>query len=343
MSTLQIAKPADNAEFVTNKPVTFSGKADPRIATVKLQADEKYPLGSAQADANGSWSITYQGFNQTGRRKITAIGFDQENQNKGNTSIYIDITDVTFSPGGLDKIIQVAANSEIAKYPWLERGVAPKGYIKGMAVVYAKVYCNLKAGDAFAKEMAKANTGNTDKDALAHYAQKFSAAGMNNSVAGVDTLRHLFVLLIGLGMRESSGKYCEGWDRSAPQPPTAETAEAGLFQTSYNARSASPLLSQLFNQYLANQSGFLEIFEEGVKCSPEDLGNISPNPGEEFQRLSKACPAFASEFAAIGLRNLRKHWGPIIHYKAEIRPEADAMLLEVQKIVDQFNLCPELH
>ena len=78
-----------------------------------------------------------------------------------------------------------------------------------MAVVYAKVYCKLKAGDPVAKEIAKANTGNAEKDALAHYAQKFRDAGMNNSVAGVDTLRHLFVLLTGLGMRESSGKYCK--------------------------------------------------------------------------------------------------------------------------------------
>ena len=36
-----------------------------------------------------------------------------------------------------------------------------------MALVYAKVYCKLKAGDASAREMAKANTGNVDKDALA--------------------------------------------------------------------------------------------------------------------------------------------------------------------------------
>lgn len=32
--------------------------------------------------------------------------------------------------------------------------------------------------------------------------------------SGVATLRHVFVLLFGLGMRESSGRYCEGRDRS---------------------------------------------------------------------------------------------------------------------------------
>lgn len=241
----------------------------------------------------------------------------------------------------LDRIIEVAKTSRIAGYDWQERGVAPIGYIKGMAVVYARVYCKLKAGDAAAKEMAKANTGNAEKDALAHYAQEFRNAGMDNSVSGVDTLRHLFVLMIGLGMRESSGRYCEGWDRTVPHP-TAETAEAGLFQTSYDARTGNSLLPQLFERYLANPSGFLEIFQEGVTCSQEDWENIVDGKGEEFQRLSKACPAFAAEFAAVGLRNLRKHWGPIIHKEAEIRPEADAMLKQVQAVVDEFELCPAL-
>ncbi|TRV03738.1 MAG: hypothetical protein EWV41_18455 [Microcystis wesenbergii Mw_MB_S_20031200_S109] len=335
MTSLQIISPINDARFERLKPVTFTGKVDPEMVTVELKADDKYPLGSGQVKTDGSWSITYSGFTNIGDRKITAIGFDQGNQKKAETSIYIN---VVYATDGLDKIIEVAANSQIARYHWLDRGVAPKGYIKGMAVVYAKVYCKLKASDPFAKEMAKANTGNSDKDALAHYAQKFGDLGMNNSVAGVDTLRHLFVLLIGLGMRESSGKHCEGRDRSASNT-TAETAEAGLFQTSYNARHAHTLLPQLFEQYLANSSGFIEIFEKGVTCPPQDWENYGEGKGKEFQRLSKTCPAFAAEFAAIGLRNLRKHWGPINHLEAEIRPEADALLQEVQKIVDQLNLC----
>lgn len=336
MTSLQILSPINDARFERLKPVTFTGKVDPGIVTVELKADDKYPLGSGQVKADGSWSIIYSGFTNIGERKITAIGFEQGNQKKAETSIYIN---VVYATDGLDKIIQIAANSPIARYHWLDRGVAPKGYIKGMAVAYAKVYCQLKAANPFAKEMAKANTGNSDKDALAHYAQKFGDLGMNNSVAGVDTLRHLFVLLIGLGMRESSGKYCEGRDRSASNT-TAETAEAGLFQTSYNARSASPLLPQLFEQYLANSSGFIEIFKEGVTCPPQDWENYGEGKGKEFQRLSKACPAFAAEFAAIGLRNLRKHWRPINRLEAEICPEADALLQDVQKIVEQLNLCP---
>lgn len=241
----------------------------------------------------------------------------------------------------IDQLIQLAASSDIARYQWHDRGKAPIGYIKGMAIVYARAYCKLKAGDAAATEMAKANTKNTNKDAIAWYNERFLAVGMNNDEAGVDTLRHLFVLLIGLGMRESSGKFCVGRDKSASNT-TADTAEAGLFQTSFNARSASPLLPVLVNQYIANPSGFIEIFREHVTCKPAELENFGTGAGKEFQRLSKECPAFAAEFAAIGLRNMRKHWGPINRKEAEIRPECDAMLLQIQHLVDALNLCPAL-
>jgi hypothetical protein len=237
------------------------------------------------------------------------------------------------SAGPIDQITQIAGASNIASFSWKDRGVAPPGYIKGMALVYARTYCKLKAGDAAAVEMAKANTGDADHDAIAWYSDVFAAADMNNDDAGADTLRHLFVLLIGLGMRESSGKYCEGRDRSASNT-SAETAEAGLFQTSFNARSASPLLPELFAQYSANPNGFIQVFREGIRCSAADLENFGSGDGMEFQRLSKECPAFAAEFAAVGLRNIRKHWGPINRKGAEVRPECDQMLSQVQDAVD---------
>ncbi len=333
---ININQPSNNTMFDLNKPVTFKGQVDSGITIIRLKADDRWDLGTEKVDPNRSWSITYPGFNQTGDRKITAIGFDTTSQKQAETSIHILVST------GFDKIIQVVAKSDVARYSWHQRGVAPPGYIKGMALVYARVYCKLKAGDAGVKEMAQAKTSNSNKDALAYYAQKFQDLGMNNDSDGVNTLRHLFVLLIGLGMRESSGRYCEGRDRSATNT-TAEEAEAGLFQTSYNARNAHPLLPKLFEQYLANPSGFVEIFKEGVNCSQKDWENYGEGKGKEFQRLSKSCPAFAAEFTAIGLRNLRRHWGPINRLEAEIRPEADAMLLEVQKVVDQFNLCPTLN
>lgn len=245
-------------------------------------------------------------------------------------------------PTGIEQITQAAATSAVAHFFWKNRGVAPAGYVKGMALAYARVYCKLKAGDAAAAEMAKAKTTDTAKDALAWYAQVFHDAGMSNDLPGADTLRHLFVLLTGLGMRESSGQFCEGRDVSASNT-TAETAEAGLFQTSFNARTASPLMPQLFEHYSANPSGFVEVFREGVHCSASDLQNFGTGPGKEFQRLSKECPAFAVEFAAVGLRNMRKHWGPINTRAAQVRPECDALFKQVQAIVDaSAGICAAL-
>jgi hypothetical protein len=241
--------------------------------------------------------------------------------------------------GSLDEIVSVAAGSRIAGFSWRDRGVAPRGYIKGMAVVFARSYCRLKSGDPFAVEMAKANTSVRAKDALAWYSAKFESLGMSNESSGVETLRHLFVLLIGLGMRESSGRFCEGRDRSATNT-TAETAEAGLFQASFDARRGSPLLPQLFEEYRNGREGFLDIFKEGVHPKPSDLENFGSGDGMEFQRLAKETPAFAAEFAAVGLRNIRTHWGPITRREAEVRPECDAMLLKVQHAVESFDLCP---
>lgn len=107
---------------------------------------------------------------------------------------------------------------------------------------------------------------------------------------------------------------------------------------SYNAHTASPLLPRLIAAY-SNSTDFVEIFREGVVCKDADWENYGTGDGREFQRLCKACPAFAAEFAAVGLRNIRKHWGPINARAAEIRRECDAMLLDVQDAVDRYNLC----
>jgi hypothetical protein len=245
--------------------------------------------------------------------------------------------------GSLDEIIRIAADSAIARHRWEgeERGVAPLGYTKGMALVFARTLCKLKTKDPLAVEMAKADTGDRNRDALAHYRKQFADAGMDNSASGPDTLRHLFVLLMGLGMRESSGRYCEGRDRSADNID-AHNAEAGLFQTSFDAKSASPLLPRLFKQALANPKGFLDVFKEGVPRRDSDLKNFGTGPGRDFEQLSKDSPAFAAEFAAIMLRNNRKHYGPITRREAEVLPDCDAMFKQVQHAVEASNLCPLL-
>jgi hypothetical protein len=231
------------------------------------------------------------------------------------------------------QIVALAAASPIADFDWKNRGVAPIGYMKGMAVTYGRVYCKFLADDVAAVEMAKADTHAPTVDALSLYTPEFQALGWSNETTSADTLRHLFVLLIGLGMRESSGQYCEGRDYSA-ENTEGETAEAGLFQVSFNARSMSPLLPPLFATYQASPSGFVEIFKEGVTCKPKMLKNWGTGTGTEFQQLTKEAPAFAAEFAAVGLRNKLGHWGPIKRKEAQIIRDCDTMLRGVQDIVD---------
>ncbi|WP_375328285.1 hypothetical protein [Microcystis sp. BLCC-F210] len=92
MTSLQIINPTDQARFERLKPVTFTGKVDPGIVTVELKADDKYSLGNNQVKADGSWSITYSGFTNPGKRKITAFGYDQTNHEE-ETSIIIYVAD----------------------------------------------------------------------------------------------------------------------------------------------------------------------------------------------------------------------------------------------------------
>jgi hypothetical protein len=241
----------------------------------------------------------------------------------------------------IERLTQLAEASAVARYQWKDRGQAPRGYISGMALAYARVYCKLLHGDPAAIEMSKVIDKNSTKDALNHYQAQFAAAGLESPEAGINTLRHLFVLLLGLGMRESSGRWCEGRDRAANNT-TGDTAEAGLFQTSWNARSASPLLQTLFENYRLSPDGFLPTFQAGVKPNLTDLENFGEGDGVEFQRLSKECPAFAVEFAALGLRNLLGHWGPIKHRTAEVRLEAAQLFEAIQEAVDKSSLCADL-
>jgi hypothetical protein len=229
-------------------------------------------------------------------------------------------------------IAALADGSAIARYSWNDRGVAPRGYIRGMAVMFGRLYCKLNEGRDAASEMSMADSGDDRRDALAWYAPEFAALGMDNTIAGRDVLRHLFVLLTGLGMRESSGRHCEGRDASATNT-TADTAEAGLFQTSHNSVNAHFLLGALFDQYRGS-TDFQDIFSDGVRCSAGAWADWGNGAGREFQALTKACPAFAVEYTALALRKLRRHWGPINRKAAELRPEANDLFNAVCLHID---------
>jgi uncharacterized protein YraI len=237
--------------------------------------------------------------------------------------------------GALATIEGIAVASSCYKYAWKDRGQAPRGYVKGVADVFARAVCNPSRTDVVL--VSKARTTDDVHDVLAWYATDFAALGMSNDVAGVDTLRHTYALLLGLGMRESSGEHCCGRDMSATNV-TSDSSEAGAWQTSYDSHTASTELPKLFAKYRASTAGcLLDTFKDGVTCSAanwQDWG--SGIDGLDFQRIEKSCPAFAAEYAAVMLRvqgGRLGHYGPLRTKAAEIRPECDAMLQKVQATV----------
>jgi hypothetical protein len=235
---------------------------------------------------------------------------------------------------GLSAIDAAAVGSACYRYQWMNRGQMPRGFIKGVARTFAKALCEPTRSDL--PVVSQAATADSARDALAWYQAQFTAAGLPNSQAGIDTLRHVYVLLLGLGMRESSGQHCIGRDTSATNT-TASTAEAGAWQTSYNSHVFHPQLDVLFARYRTDDSRCqLMSYAEGVTCSPTNWMSWGTGVGFDFQEREKRCPVFAAEYAAVMMRvsgGSAGHYGPLRTRAAELRPECDAMLQQVQRLV----------
>lgn len=239
----------------------------------------------------------------------------------------------------VDAICELADTSSIADYQWRDRGKAPVGYTRGMAMAWATMYRKWIAGDTTAVQCAIADRDADGTDALSWYSEQFDDLGMINDEDGVDTLRHLFVLLMGLGMRESSGKHCEGRDMSA-ENVSSDTCEAGLFQQSWNSRSCNTEIEKLLDEYEGTddaQQGAGAIFEQGVECSSSSWSSYGSGDGRQFQDQCKHVPQFAVECAAVGLRFLRQHWGPVNRYEVELKSAADDLFLDIQQVIDSLG------
>jgi hypothetical protein len=223
-----------------------------------------------------------------------------------------------------DQILDIATNSPCLKYDWPGRGVAPPGYIKGIALTYGKDYCELVRGEKNATLVMSGKPGPTASDALSWYDE--------GDGVGRDRLRAVYTLAIGLGMRESSGNTTQGRDITVKHP-TPQNAEAGLFQTSYDSLGKNPWLRKLWDYYKANQQSCnLDVFREGAKDKKADvLGSGEP---AEYQKMTKSCPAFATEYVMIMLRVDRHHFGPINTRKAEYHQACNAMLRQVESAVE---------
>lgn len=248
------------------------------------------------------------------------------------------VPSIAQSQSALERIGDIAESSTCASVNWRDRGRAPKAYMRGMALVYARAVCQKDRADVLVVSSASAPPGSLadKKDALTWYQPEFAALGMSNATDGVDTLRHAYTLLIGLGMRESSGRYCVGRDLSA-NFTTADSAEAGLFQTSFGARTRHSVLPALYQHYKADTSGcFLDAFSKGVSCKASDAKNHGAGEGVQWQQLTNTCPAFSAEYAAVLIRahgGSKGEFGPLRKKKAELIPACDGMLKKVEDLV----------
>lgn len=245
---------------------------------------------------------------------------------------------------GIEDIKLIANNSQCLKYSWKNRGRAKHSYMKGISLTFAKAICDMDK--SFVKIVYSPKTTNTVKDVLAWYDPEFKALGMDNDGSDIDRLRNVYTLLIGLGMRESSGRWCCGRDMSANYS-TADSAEAGIFQASYGGRRSSSEMTKLYQSYRASEVGCISsIYKYGITCSESNLQNWGTGEGLNWQKLTKDCPSFATEYAAILVRvsgGTKGEFGPLRRKESELRPECGDMLKQVQEIVEENKeICQEL-
>lgn len=212
-----------------------------------------------------------------------------------------------------DKIFSIAVNSSCASHSFPNRGKIPAGAIKGLALIYAKNVC------AVGNPLLEKPLGDS-KDVLVHY-----------GLTGSDKLKSLFTLSFGQAMAESSGRYCEGRDRAASNT-SSESAEAGLFQTSWDSRYPSSELLKIFEAYKVDKSKcYSEVFKEGVSCSSRDLENFGSGDGRLFQEMSKSCMAFEVEYSLAVMRVNKSHFGPLIRREAQYYQGCADMLQKVKQ------------
>lgn len=217
----------------------------------------------------------------------------------------------------------VKESPDCSNYYWKNRGRAKSAYIDGMALMYAKQVCGKGSDFIKPNKITGRNSIQAHKDALAYY--RISGNELNT-----------YTFLIGLGMRESSGKYCSGRDRSQ-NFTHARSAEAGIFQTAYVARVFNKEMKPVYEAYKAGKLNCeLPVFKSSdMKCTTYDAKTFGTGEGATWQKLTKKCPAFSTQWAAILIRSNYRHFGPIIRKDVEFRTQCRDMLYKVEKIAKQ--------
>lgn len=232
----------------------------------------------------------------------------------------------------VEQIVALADSSTCAQTTFTGRGKAPAGYIKGVALSFARSLCRAKSGSSLSSVMAK-SAGSTTSDALAYYQSKFAESSISIGSGAENSLRALYTIGMGLGMRESSGRYCEGWDRSAGANRSSSAGEAGIYQTSYDSMGLSSELRKLYEEYKSRpELCHQDVFREGVSCGPINI--LGSGAGADYQEFNIKCPAFAAEYAMTMLRIARSHYGPINRKEVQVVPACNDLLKSVEDLIN---------
>jgi hypothetical protein len=230
-----------------------------------------------------------------------------------------------------DEILKVADKSECGNIFWIDRGFAPRGFIKGMALTYARSVCRLQYNTAIGRALSRKNSHVPETDVFAYLQKMFEDTPIYDlETDGFGPLQAVYGIGLGVGMRESSGNYCEGADILDSE--TAEYTSSGLFQETHSLLEVSPLMRDLYAEYVASPERCLrDVFEEGAQCVPKAI--VGEGAPAEFQKFAKSCPAFAAELGMLSLRLVRKFYGPVGRKEAELHQSCVMMFGSVEELV----------
>jgi len=95
----------------------------------------------------------------------------------------------------------------------------------------------------------------------------------------------------------------------------------------------------LFQQYEASKAGCgASIYQRAVSCSASNLKNWggTAESGYIWQSLTKSCPSFATEWAAVLLRysgGNEGEWGPLRTKAAEVTTQCFALYTSVDAYI----------
>jgi hypothetical protein len=239
-----------------------------------------------------------------------------------------------------ETIQEIANKSACAKL-----GEAPRDYIRGMALVYARAVCHPEQPETQVASEPPSHPVSTknSSDAASVYDGVFRKLKIPNKPDAETMLRHTYVLLTGLGFIESSGWYCVG-KYTKQHFNESTTAEAGLFQTSWGAHKFGTSLEALFRSYQKDDSRcLLDVFKDDADahCTKGDKINwASEHPkdrsGVDWQALTKRCPAFAAEYASVVIR---KHGGAYGEF-GPIKCYAGTQPQKIQKTCRKVQIYP---